>query len=196
MTKNITLIVLRISALILGFLIGLKFARADDTASKSDYSVSLEGLAGGITYHLVDTDAASAHYIYKLNANGRLIYNSLWGYGVLVEDNKNYFAIKTFLGDNSVGLPMMGSMLSYGWKWHGLYYGPVLGVYFENDDAYRAMGVQPFRIAEDGSMGIVPIIGIELNYRIDLTDRVYLKLNNVITPYLTNTSLSLGCVLN
>lgn len=165
----------------------LMFALLSSPVLASD---SAELIGGGLTYHL--TSGGAKYFDHKLSTDGRLINNPMLGARLLQENDLHYTAETLYGGENSVGFPMGGAMFSTGWKVGGFYLGGVLGTYLQNDDQVRAAHVIPFKLFEVGSMGVVPVFGIEANYRINLNDRLYLKLNNLISPVLTNTSLSAG----
>lgn len=152
---------------------------------------SLEVMGGGLTYHLIDNDTS---YLYsnKLTNDGRLIYNSVYGVGALYENEISYQSLSYFGGNNSVALPISGLLYKTGLKISNWYCGLAMGMYIQDDDKYRESGVDPFRMTEIGSTGLIPIVGISLDYKINITNKVYMKLNNLITPILTNNTLSAG----
>jgi hypothetical protein len=120
-----------------------------------------------------------------------------------------------FGGANSVGLPMSGMVYERGYAFGGLDVGWVGGGYEQNDYAWRqktqtnqvvsvvsnnyetftttkTTTYEPFRLFEINGIGFVPIVGGAINYRVSLSKTTYIKLNNIISPVITNTSLAFG----
>lgn len=151
----------------------------------------VEVLGGGITYHIMD-DGSAQSYTRKLSLDGRLIFNQMGGLGIVSEDNDVYQSLYFFGGNNSVGKPLQGILSKDGIKIDQWYLGLALGGYVQDDNEFRDAGVQPFRLTEIGSTGIVPIVGLAIDYKWDISNRYYLKLNNIISPNITNTSMALG----
>lgn len=158
---------------------------------------SFEIIGGGITYHIMDQGGAQ-YYTQKISNDGRLIFNPTLGFGIVhkIETPEyvtdQYASLKVFTGANSVGKPMNGVIMGYGWKYGPLYFGPVLGGYFQDDKEFEDQGVIPFRLFEVNHVGFVPILGAELDMKFNINKDCYLKLNNLISPIVTNTSLSFG----
>jgi hypothetical protein len=152
---------------------------------------SVEAIGGGITYHVID-DGASSKYVTKWSSDGRLIFNQLYGIKYIDEFFDTYWSMALFGGNNSIGAPMTGAMGSLGFVWGNFNYGLAMGGYLQDDNAFRSKGIEPYRLSEFGNTGLVPILGAEINYKVDLSNRVYLRLNNLVSPVITNTSLSIG----
>lgn len=152
---------------------------------------SFEAIGGSITYHVID-NTGSSQYQNKLSSDGRLIFNDLLGIRYISQDSYTYWSTSAFTGSNSIDSYITGAILSYGLTNRNLYIGTVLGGYVQDDDAFRNHGIDPYRMTEFGNTGLVPIIGIEINYKIDFTSKYYLKINNILSPVILNTSLSLG----
>ena len=53
-------------------------------------------------------------------------------------------------------------------------------------------GIRPAALRLGSKYGAVPVFGIEINQRFDLFGKTFLKVNNVITPLITNHTISLG----
>lgn len=109
-----------------------------------------------------------------------------------MEDKAYYESLAVFTGNDSVGGQIGGVKASKGVKLGNVYLGFVVGAYEQDDNKFDKVGLIPFQIAKAGSTGIVPIIGGEVNYKIGLYRDMFMKINNIITPVLTNTTLSLG----
>lgn len=154
---------------------------------------SFEVIGGSLTYHLESSDSGPMPYDHTLTPDHNLIDNPLFGLGYIHEFSDHYYwSAKVFGGENSVGQPMAGTDGSFGVRYGGWYIGGVLGGYIQNNKTFESAGVIPVSIAEFGDTGLVPIIGAEFNYRVDLGEKLYFKINSLLTPMLINESLSLG----
>ena len=152
---------------------------------------SWELVGGSLTYHIIDGGAAQA-FSNKLSPDGRLINNPIYGIQYVTESDSLYETIGIFSGDDSVGDPILGMKYSTGYKYNHWYLGLVLGAYEQSTMGFTNRGIQPFEFAQIGDVGIVPLIGGEVNYRVNLSQSMYVKLNNLISPIITNTTISLG----
>ncbi len=152
---------------------------------------SVEILGGGLTYHFVAN--SPSRFSNKISSDGRLISNLTYGLGVAYTDfvNSFYIAVHLFQGNNSVNQPINGGTLSIDAITKYCDVGFVVGAYVQNDYDFISAGIAPFSITS-GANAIVPIIGLEINPKFAFGDRYYVKLNNIITPIITNHSLSLG----
>lgn len=165
------------------------------SSARADVDTSLELIGGGLTYHLID-NGGSVKNVNKLSGDGRLIDNPLLGVGIEIE--VYHFLYQTFIGfsgANSVGKPIGGGLYEIGLVLNSFQIGLTAGAYVQNDVAFRDSGEEPFRLFEIGQYGLVPIVGLNVNYKLKLSNSVYLKLNNIITPILTNTTVSVGLKL-
>jgi hypothetical protein len=159
--------------------------------SRVGRSDSLEIMGGSLTDHYQSNPA----YVGKIVNSDSLIYNALLGlrYNFEKHESKWNISCEVFGGFNSVQEGMVGFAGAFDYKLMDfLYIGPVLGGYTQSHSAYLSKGLVPFNIGQIGDYDIVPLIGLEINFKMDLNPTFYIKLNNVITPVLTNTSLSLG----
>lgn len=149
---------------------------------------SIETVFGGLTYHLMNPDGVADGYANKISSDGTLIYTGLIGIGL----SKNNWNARIFIGQNSIGDQIFGSMVSYTWKYKILELGPVVGFYQQDDSKFLAKGIMPFSIG----FGIVPIVGGELSAKIlTFDDDKYIKLTTIITPVIINQTISLGMEL-
>jgi hypothetical protein len=153
---------------------------------------SIEVVGGSLTYHPFDTDHTASYYTDKVSNNGKLIDNPLLGIQYSTEDKDYYKSAALFVGDNSIGQNIAGFKVSEGFKTCNFYVGAVLGAYEQDDSTFSKDGITPFQIAKTGTTGIVPVVGGEVNYKVIVNREMYLKLNNIISPAITNTTLSLG----
>lgn len=152
---------------------------------------SLELIGGGLTYHVIDNGAAS-QFSNKLSNDGRLIYSPTIGLKILNRPGDySYKSAAIFRGLNSVGSPMTGGILATGLAIGPFNLGFVIGGYVQNNEDFRARGIQPYSVFGNTN-AFVPIAGVEGNVRIPLGEKTYLGINNILTPIITNHSLSLG----
>jgi hypothetical protein len=151
---------------------------------------SVEIIGGSLTYHLLGNDFDSNSN--KVSNDGRLIANPLFGLQYTTENNAYYESMALFSGDNSVGTQILGVKAAKGIKIGNLYLGLALGAYEQDDTEFNNRGIIPFEIGRLGTTGIVPVFGAEVNYKIVSYKDVFVKINNIISPVLTNTTLSVG----
>jgi hypothetical protein len=162
--------------------------------AETELKTSIEFLAGGLTYHVIDS-GSSSYNANKVSSDGRLISNPEFGIVLTQQFSYLYQSGAVFGGQNPVGQPMGGALYQFGYAIDNLQIGAAAGAYLQDDNAFRNAGVEPFRMFEVGSIGVVPVLGLALNYNIPLSEKTYLKINNVITPIITNSSLSFGVKL-
>lgn len=151
----------------------------------------LELVGGSITYHL-STNPDSIHNAHKISSDGALIANPLIGLRYVHEDLFLYYSVTVFGGENSPGYPMYGAMGSIGITLSNIYLGGIAGGYLQNTAQFLQSHQIPFKLFTIGNSDFVPLLGVELSYRFDLSDNVYLKLNNIFTPVLFNSTFSIG----
>ncbi len=149
-----------------------------------------ELILGSLTYHLIG--GGSEEFSNKLSQDGRLIDNFLIGYQFTETHLNLYDSLAIFGGDNSVGKPIGGFKFSTGVTDKTWYLGPVIGGYVQNNIYFERVGLQPLDFGPANGVALVPIIGVELNYRINLNKKYFIKFNNILTPALTNLTLSAG----
>lgn len=153
---------------------------------------TLEIIGGGLTYHVLD-GGASPLYSNKVTDDGRLIVTPTIGARFVHNlDIWWYDSAALFYSTNSIGRPVQGAMVSAGMHQEYFNIGLALGGYLQNNEEFRAKGIQPFSLDSDDEISIVPLLGIEVNFILPLTNRVFLGINNLLTPILTNHTLSLG----
>ena len=158
----------------------------------SQASADVEVMGGGLTYHLMNPSNVSNSYSNKVLNDGRLIANPMLGL-TLVNDNGHTFSSYTgFTGEDSVGSSMLGGLYETGYDVGPIQLGIALGVYAQDDSEFVSKGVNPYQAVQIGNIGLVPIGGAAMNCKVPLTDSTYLKVNNLISPIITNTSLSYG----
>lgn len=168
--------------IVIGILLHPYLAHASDT---------VEVVTGGITYHIID-DGSSIKNDHKLSDDGRLIVNPLLGVNYSHTSDMFYQSYATFLGKNSIDETMYGFLLQSGLEADNKQLGLVAGAYFEGNRQFVAKGMQPFRLGTSNGTDVIPLLGIAFNYKIMLTDRVFMRLNNIMTPIVFNSNVSLG----
>lgn len=158
-------------------------SRADDT---------LELIGPGATWHVID---GGASYLYdnKISSDGRLLYTPEIGIRKTHIDAETlYNSFTLFRANNSIGSPVYGGLGGTGVQFfHMFQAGFIFGGYIQNDEDYRYMGIVPFSVT-GGSNAFVPLVGLEMNFKVDLSKKFFLGINNIITPVITNSNLSLG----
>lgn len=137
-----------------------------------------------VSYHPMINDAVAAKLDGSL-APG-LIFNPMIGIVETKTDFLFYTSYKGFFGRNCVSQPMVGGMVSAGADLGGFQLGLVGGAYYQDSSKFTERGISI--LVGD----IMPILGMEMNYRVYLDDQAFLKLTNTISPVLTNHALSIG----
>jgi len=157
---------------------------------------SFETIGGGVTYHLI-ADGASSQYQTKWSQDGKLIFNPLFGIQYNFDESEVYQTVRLFEGSNSIGKQIYGGTYSVGLRTNQLYLGFLLGTYFQDDNEFTKLGIEPYSVHNEHGWSAVPLMGLEANiFLVHFDGNKYLKLNNIITPVLTNHTLSLGIDLN
>ena len=151
----------------------------------------VEVVGGSLTYHILD-EGTSTSYSNRLSKDGRLINNPLLGIAVTTHDGVFFDTYMAFAGQNSVAAPMFGGLYEEGLELHHFQTGVGIGGYSQESRPFTDRNIHSFRITNIQGMDLVPVLGIVLNYKIMLYNNAYLKLNNLISPILTNSTLSVG----
>lgn len=141
---------------------------------------SVEFVEGGLTYHM---SSANPEYSPKLTKDGALIYSQLQG----IKLTQNKYCVTLFTGRNSVDRPIQGMLLSYEWQYKHYYVGPVAGAYIQDNQYFYDQDIEPLT-----SNGFIPILGAVVSYRVDLNKNWFFKLNNIISPVILNSTVSIG----
>lgn len=141
----------------------------------------------------------------KISGDGRTINNPLYAISFLkqVQDSNSYTSTTIFSGKDSINSPMTGFLLTRGVgsiNQSSLHLGLIWGLYFYDESAWR----QKFKdrkektpswlVASYGEQfnGINMVFGVEVNYQIKLSDKVYFKIKNNLTPMISNHSIGIG----
>lgn len=152
---------------------------------------TLEVIEGGVTYHVVNNQEVSQKFSRPLSSDGRLIATPLFGMRYTFDEDIGYQAVSGFVGSNSINSPITGITYSVGIGFEYLNLGLINGFYMQNDHDFEAKGIQPYSL-NGGSNAIVPIIGLECNFKIPLKKDLFFGFNNILTPVITTHNISLG----
>lgn len=157
-----------------------------------------------MTLHLYNSDGVATRYSGCLNESCELIMNPVVGYRweipvVLRErqadgsvapskDYSVYYAHTVMAGLNSIHRPIAGYVASAGIKGIRNKVGLIHGAYVQDNAYMRQAGIDPIAAPETkGGIGLVPLVGIEHQYR--LSQRWVT--NTVITPAIMSFGLGL-----
>jgi len=156
------------------------------------HSRAIESMYGSLTQHF--SKEGADRFNTKLNKSGSFIFNPMYGLKSITEDETYYSAFGAFVGNNSVGQTMAGATYSGGFKdtTEHVYIGFVAGAYGQSASNFKKAGLIIEHVPQIGDTTIVPIIGLELSIKLKLTDKVYIKQNNIVTPTLYTGSMALG----
>ena len=145
---------------------------------------SLEVLTGGITYHLFMNPEISAQFSNKLNGDGSLIFNQLYGLKYTKQDDIFYSSYSLFGGNNSIAEPMGGALYSFGIEVDHIDLGIAAGGYLQDASLFQQRGID--------TTSFMPILGFECNYKIDVGRKYFVKINNLLSVLMYNLSASIG----
>lgn len=149
---------------------------------------------GSYSYHILGDAESFAKLEHKASTDGRLISNPMLSFKKTVTKGQYYTSDAFFAGNNSVATAMAGYVAATGaYVSRNLQLGFVYGVYAQdNREFIKRDIVNPFSIFQENKINIVPIFGAEINFKANITKKYFLKLNNVITPAVTNHTVSFG----
>jgi hypothetical protein len=154
-------------------------------------SASSDQLAIGLaTTHFINSNSVATNYKGCLHESCETIFNPIFAYRFLdlnKQDNL-YSAVTVFAGLNSVAEAMTGTMYSYGLAKNSWKAGIVQGFYLQNNAKYRQANIEPFYLFEVKNIGIVPVIGVELQKNI--TNQFFIT--GLITPILSNIGFGIN----
>jgi hypothetical protein len=153
---------------------------------------TLELVGGGITVHIEDSGGVGQYFSNKITPDGRVIANPVVGLRYTdYSDILLYWSGAGFYGVNSIAKPITGGLVSGGLGFEYVNVGLVAGGYVQNNNDFYNIGIQPYSLT-DGSNAFVLMAGVEVNFKIPLSDDIFLGINNLLTPVVTNHTLSLG----
>lgn len=172
-------------AILVGVLAAAGYASADT-------ALEISG-PNALTYHVVTADTvAPQRFANKISGDGRLIDNHEYAVSLITSDKDFFHSETLFVGQDSVGGPMEGAMWEYGIVRGNWQIGIAAGAYIQDENNWINAKVDSFKMTQIGSTDVVPVIGVAVNYKIPLSDKVYLNINNVISAIITNTTVSVG----
>lgn len=153
---------------------------------------SWELMGPGVTYHVLDFGTSNL-YSHKLSDDGRLIYTPTIGLKkTFIDKDYMYHSLAAFHSENSIGSPVWGVMGGVGVHMFDFFnLGLAYGGYVQNNNDFANTGIKPYSLAGNTN-AFVPLFGFEANFRFDTSDVMFLGFNNLVTPVITNHSLSLG----
>lgn len=167
------------------------------TSFAQEVTKEREILGGSITEHYFP--AGRQHFITKLGDDGKLIYNPMLGVRTVEHDSDYSYTSKSyFVGNNSIAKPMAGFVYSSGFKVDNWQVGALVGAYAQDARPFYDRNIQlfylviPIQPVVDSGLAITPLIGVELNYKIKLSEHTHFIWMNVITPVLYNTNIGIG----
>ena len=151
------------------------------------FADNTELIVGGLTYHMFLDPDITENFSNKVGFQGALIANPIvgLGYTYVDEETKLYDSYRGFIGQNSIGQPMIGGMYFYGKQLKGIDLGMGIGAYIQDDSQFKKRGI-------DVGSNIIPIYGFEINPKIMLDNKKFIKFNNLISPLLIISTLSFG----
>lgn len=179
----------------------IKAKKEKEKEEKSKESHSFELSSAFLTHHFSHINAD--RFANKVSKDGRTINNPLYSLSFLSGDKKSYGSFNLYGGQDSIGSPMHGFMLSKGIgaiDESGVQIGGIWGLYFYNEKNWeKKFHDRPEQTPSwlratygDSFRGVNMIIGLEINAQLMITEGAYLKLRNVITPMITIHSIGIG----
>ncbi len=160
-------------------------------------SIKFEYSFGFATLHYYNPGGKFLSYKGAVTEDGNLILNPIIGMKLSFEKSLFNNGVSFFSGLNSVGGFMIGGFYEAGikiFKDH-LYINGISGFYIQSDSEYRNYGYVPFKLFLLGDTDIVPIIGINFSFKLDISKYLFIKLNSLVTPILINFSISFGSIV-
>jgi hypothetical protein len=142
---------------------------------------------GLVTIHHTNPNQIDRKFSGCLHASCEAIYNPVLAYRMIEKTKRTYDAYTLLAGVNSIHEPIVGAYYAGGIRRSGYNLGVAMGVYMQNNEKFLQRGIIPFSAGKTGPLGIVPIIGVEHQYR--LTKKLFI--NTLITPVITNVGLGL-----
>lgn len=156
-----------------------------------------EILGGSITEHFFS--AGKEHFITNIGDDGKLIYNLMLGLRTVTHDSDYSYTSKSyFIGNNSIAKPMAGAVYSTGYEVNHWQVGVLAGAYAQDVRPFYDRNIQlfylviPIQPVVDSGFGITPLVGLEANYKINLSQHTHFIWMNIVTPVLYTTSIGIG----
>lgn len=145
---------------------------------------SNEVIITSMSYHPMISEKAASRLDNTI-ARG-LNYTPMYGYVKTYNDFLFYSSYKAFVGLNCISQPMAGGVISAGADVNNVQIGLVGGAFYEDQKKFAQRGINTY------FGDVIPIMGFEVNYRVYMDERSFIKITNTITHLLTNHALSVG----
>ncbi len=146
----------------------------------------------GLTQHVLNDPQTSKQFANKLSKDGSLILNRQVGFIRSRTVNGVFSSYGQWVGANSMGNLMAGCISEFGRSFGRYEFGVALGAYIQDVSGFDKAEIQPFQIAKEGNIGLVPVAGVVANVKLYNAPGFYVKLNTISSPILINASLSIG----
>lgn len=121
-----------------------------------------------------------------LSLGNGINYIPMLGYVRTQNEEDFYSSYKVFVGQNSVGRPMLGGLLGFGGEWRNFQAGLIVGMYYQEMKYLSDAGIHTY------CGDLTPIIGSELNYKFHINSKEFIKLTNTFTMFIISTAISYG----
>jgi hypothetical protein len=146
-----------------------------------------------LTMHFSNPEDICSKYENKVSKNGCNINNPLYGISFRETINGAYRQNSFFFGQDSIGSNIVGYMNTMGMAsdW-GLELGLTFGFYFMSKKPWEAKGIQTPSLSVGSDYSLIPVAGIQGDFRIPVGNSLFIKLNNLITPTISNHNVSIG----
>lgn len=141
-----------------------------------------EIMLGGVTTHYFMKENVGSKLKNKINNRG-IIANRFFGIRAGNEWKGTFF-----VGENSVGGPIAGVTAGRYFDWNFLQLGITGGLYIQQYKNFTDRGIEVNPLMRK----VVGIAGIEVNPYLYRDDIVFVKLNNLFTPFITTHNISVG----
>lgn len=128
-----------------------------------------------LTEHFFSSCQVAKNFSNKIGDCGNLINNTIVGINLSVNDNET---ARIFLGQNSANEPMAGYAASFSANKLGLNYGPMIGLYFQDREAFAKKNLTIIAIRA-GPIDIIPVLGLDVSYQLK-----HFKIFSFVTPAL------------
>ena len=144
---------------------------------------------GSLTPHYSRT--ASDKFDHKTSLGKQIILNPLYAIRHTEYLNDYYLAQEFFFGEDSIGSPIAGIGFAKGVYNKVGELGLVGGTYVSNTKTWDRAQVETLGVPV-GSHKLVPVMGVEANLNLFRIGELQIKLNNLITPVLSNHTIGVS----
>jgi len=154
---------------------------------------------GSYTHHW--TSYGKAHFAHRTKLVEHDITNPVVGYRSTRYENKTYKSVRSFIGQDSIGQPIMGAGASIGFGDDPLVtktntillqqLGLCAGFYSHNRKPWQRTGMTLPNVRLSDDYGLLPMVGIEANLYLFSIKKTNVKMFNTITPAFSNHTIGL-----